>query len=156
MVLLLGFWCGYGRCFGLSLFSGLCFAYCEDIKLIKYCDRRQIVLRQEEMGSTSEREYKEKLNKIQEKVNQKVRDIRNDVRKMEKIKVDSLKKAEDMRRSAEKEINKIEGNVMKSKDLAPESKQRLHSEVAILRSEVESIYVKLRGQVAESIVPVAV
>jgi uncharacterized membrane-anchored protein YhcB (DUF1043 family) len=107
------------------------------------------------MGSTSEREYSEKLSKIQEKLNKRVRDIQKDFDKIEKMKVDALKKAEDMRRSVEKDVNKIEKNIAKSKDLAPESKQRLQSQIAITRNEIENKYVRSRTQIAESIIPVA-
>jgi cob(I)alamin adenosyltransferase len=105
------------------------------------------------MGSTSEREYKEKLHKIQEKLHKRIEDDQKNAKKIEQIKVESLKKAEDLRRSADKEINKIEGNIIKSKDLAPESKERLRSEIVMLKNEIEGNYVQIRRQIAESIVP---
>lgn len=106
------------------------------------------------MGSTSEREFIEKLRKIQEKMNKRTKDIRNEVSKIERIKVDALKKTEDVRRSADKDINKIEGKITKSKDLASESKQRLTSEIAMLRDVIESEYSQLRTRIAESVIPV--
>lgn len=134
----------------------MCFIYWQDINFIKYCDRRQIGVVLKKMGSTSEREFSEKLRKVQEKVDNRVKDVRKDFDKIEKIKVDALKKAEDMRRSAEKDVNDIEKNIAKSKDLAPESKQRLQSQIAIVRNEIEDKYAASRRQIAESIVPVAV
>ncbi len=107
------------------------------------------------MGGTSEREYREKLGRIQEKMGKLVKDVQKDFNKIEKIKVDSLKKTEDMRRSADHDINKIENDITKSKDLAPESKQRLHLEISVLKNEIEDKYAQLRGRIAESIVPVA-
>ena len=107
------------------------------------------------MGGMSEREYSEKLHKVQEKLNKRVKDVQKDFDKNEKIKVNAMKKAEDMRRAADKEINKIETDVGKSNDLAPESKQRLQSQIAVLRNEIEDKYAKTRRQIAESIVPVA-
>lgn len=107
------------------------------------------------MGSTSEREYSEKMRKIQEKLDRRVKDIRKEFDRIEKIKVDALKRSEDMRRSAEKDVNKIEKNIAKSKDLAPESKQRLQSQIAITRNDIENKYTKSRTQIAESIIPVA-
>jgi len=59
-----------------------------------------------------------------------------------------------MRRSADKEANKIEEKIVKSKDLAPESKQRLNLELTNVRNEIEDNYATLRRQIAESIVPV--
>jgi len=106
------------------------------------------------MGSTSEREYRRKMSKIQEKLKKRAKDVRNNVSKIEKIKLDALKKAEDMRRSIDKEMDKIERDIVKSKDLAPESKQRLHSEIVLLRNKTEDNYAKLRRKIAETIVPV--
>jgi seryl-tRNA synthetase len=106
------------------------------------------------MGGTSEREYNEKLDEIRKKLSKRAKDVRDDVIKIEKVKVDALAKIEDMRRSADKEANKIDENIVKSKDLAPESKQRLSSELAIVRNEIEDNYAKLKRQIAESIVPV--
>lgn len=106
------------------------------------------------MGSTSEREYKKKMNKIQEKLNKRAKDVRNNVSKIEKIKLDALKKAEEMRRSIDKEMDKIERDIVKSKDLAPESKQRLHLEIVLLKNKAEDNYAKLRRKIAETIVPI--
>ena len=100
------------------------------------------------------RKKREKLNKIQQKLFKRTKDVRNDVSKIEKIKVDALKKTEDIRRSIDKEINKIEGKIAKSKDLAPESKQRLSSEIAMVRNGIENEIVELRGRIAESVIPV--
>lgn len=106
------------------------------------------------MGSTSEREYQDKLNKIREKANRRAKEIRDEVSRIEKIKADALKKAEDMRRFADHEVNKTTEDITKSKDLAPESKQRLSSEIAMLKNEMENNYANLRRQIAEAMVPV--
>jgi len=106
------------------------------------------------MGGTSEREYNEKLDEIRKKLSKRAKDVRDDAIKIEKIKIDALAKIEDMRRSADKEANKVEENIVKSKDLAPESKQRLSLELTNVRNEIEDNYAKLRRQIAESIVPV--
>lgn len=107
------------------------------------------------MGGTSEREHREKLNRIREKANRQSKEIRSEIGRMEKIKADALKRAEDMRRSADKEISKTTEQITKSKDLAPESKQRLSSEIAMLKNEMENNYTILRRQIAETLVPVA-
>ena len=106
------------------------------------------------MGGTSEREYNEKLDEIRKKLSKRTKDVRDDAIKIEKVKVDALAKIEDMRRSADKEANKIEEKIVKSKDLAPESKQRLNLELTNVRNEIEDNYATLRRQIAESIVPV--
>jgi hypothetical protein len=105
------------------------------------------------MGNLSEREYGNKLNKIKEKMNKKAKDVKNEFAKIEKIKVDLLKKTEEMRHNAEHEIDKMQGDITKSKDLAPESKRRLQSESATIKSEIHEEYSLLRTRIAEAIVP---
>ncbi len=106
------------------------------------------------LGGTSEREFMEKLRKMHERLSKRTRDIRKEVAKIEKIKVDALQKIEDMRRSADHDMSKIERKVQKSKDLAPESKQRLDSEMAVLKHQIEDDYAQLRRQIAETITPI--
>lgn len=106
------------------------------------------------MGSTSEREYANKLGKIRERTMKQERKIRDYFEKIERLKVESLKENEEMRRSAFSNIDKIEKDIMKSKDLAPESKNRLNSKISILRREVESKNIKLKGKISKTIIPV--
>jgi hypothetical protein len=106
------------------------------------------------LGGTSEREFMEKLSKMNERFSKRRKDIRKEIAKIERIKVDALKKIEEMRRSADHEMSKIERKVQKSKDLAPESKQRLDSEMTVLKNEIEDDYAQLRRQIAETIAPI--
>ncbi len=106
------------------------------------------------MGGTSEREYKEKINKILERLHKQERDVQKESDKIEKIRIYSLKKAEDMRRSADNDVNKMEKDIAKSKDLAPESKQRLQSEIIAVRTEIENKYARSRNRIAENMVPI--
>ncbi|MEM2971934.1 MAG: hypothetical protein QW270_05875 [Candidatus Bathyarchaeia archaeon] len=105
------------------------------------------------MGGPSEREYKEKLDKIKEKLSNKARDIRSQFEKLEKAKVDLLKKTKEMKREAEREISKLEENIVKSKDLAPESRRRLRLEIDAIKSEVRGQYGELETRIAEAVVP---
>jgi len=105
------------------------------------------------MGGPSEREYREKLIKIREDLYKRIKNVRNEFAKMEKIKLDALKKADESRRSAESHINKMEGDITKSTDLAPESKKRLRSEIDILRKEVQEKYTELRTRISETMIP---
>jgi len=105
------------------------------------------------MGGLSEREYKEKLGKIKQKLSSKAGDIKNQFEKIEKAKVDLLKKTKEMKHDAEREICKIEDNIAKSKDLAPESKRRLHFEIDVLKSEIREHYSELETRIAEAVVP---
>jgi hypothetical protein len=69
------------------------------------------------------------------------------------MKVEALKKSEEVRRSAEKDIDKMEGKITKSKDLAPESKKRLRSEILVLRKEIKQEYIELKTQISKTMIP---
>jgi excinuclease UvrABC helicase subunit UvrB len=105
------------------------------------------------LGGPSEREYSEKLGRIKQKLNQKVGDVRKQFQKIEKAKVDLLKKTKEMKHEAEHEVVKIENDIVKSKDLAPESKRRLRLEIDALKSEIRERYAELETQIAEAIAP---
>ena len=105
------------------------------------------------MGSTSEREYRDKLRKLRERASKTERNIRDSFEKIEKIKVETLKSNEEMRRSAYHNIDKIERDVNKSKDLAPESKSRLNSEIMILRKDITSKNSELKAKITETMIP---
>lgn len=105
------------------------------------------------MGGKSEREFREKLNRIRDDSGRREKDVKKDFAKIERLRLDSLKKAEEILHNAETNIDKIEKDIMKSKDLAPESKERLRSEINSLKSEVESKYSYLRTRISETMVP---
>ncbi|MCW4052161.1 MAG: hypothetical protein NWE78_02990 [Candidatus Bathyarchaeota archaeon] len=105
------------------------------------------------MGGPSEREYSEKLNKITETINKRAKSIRKDFEKLEKMKVSALKKTEEIRSSADRDVDRIEKDIIKSKDLAPESKQRLYSEILLLKDRVREQYSQLRTRISETMIP---
>jgi uncharacterized protein YoxC len=105
------------------------------------------------MGALTERESKEKLDRIREKMNSKTKDIRNEFAKLEKTKADLLRKTEEARHDVEREIDKMDKDIAKSKDLAPESKRRLDTEIRFLKGEIEQKYLDLKTRIAEAIVP---
>lgn len=105
------------------------------------------------MAGPSEREYREKLNKIRENVSHDAKDVREKFEKIEKIKVDTLKKNDEMKRSADHDLDKMEIEIARSKDLAFESKERLQSEIAALKSETEEKYIDLRRRISETMIP---
>ncbi len=105
------------------------------------------------MGGTSEREYREKLSKILEKTNKGARDVHGRFANIQKIKVEALKKTEEMKRSADHEIDKTMIEITKSQDLAVESKGRLQAEISDLRSKIEQSYTDLKRRISETMVP---
>ena len=112
-----------------------------------------ILIGVEQMGGTSEREFMEKLIKIREKTIKTAKDIKNDFAKMEKIKAESLKKTEEMRRSAEHDVEKMEQKMAKTRDLAPESRTRLSTEIAATKNEIQQKYTELKNRISAAIVP---
>ena len=106
------------------------------------------------MGGPSEREYAEKLGRIKQKLNQKVGDVKRQFEKIEKAKVDLLKKTKEMKHDAEHEAVKIENEIVQSKDLAHESKRRLRLEIDVLKSGIRERYAELEARIAEAIAPV--
>ena len=105
------------------------------------------------MGGTSEREFREKLNKILENANKGAKDVREKFANIQKIKVEALKKTEEMKRSAENDIDKIMINITKSQDLAVESKGRLQKEISDLRVKIEHTYADLKKRISDTMVP---
>ncbi|MEM3578386.1 MAG: hypothetical protein QXX51_08100 [Candidatus Bathyarchaeia archaeon] len=103
------------------------------------------------VGGPSEREYMEKLNKIKEKIGKKAKDIRGEFEKIEKAKVDLLKKTKETKHDIERETLKMEEEITKSKDLAPESKKRLRTEIDVVKSEIRRQYAELETQIAKTI-----
>lgn len=104
------------------------------------------------MGLSSEFEHRKKLNKIREDVNKRVKDVRDHFAKIEKIKLEALKKTEEMRRSAEQDIAKLEKDIAKS-DLTSDIKKTLASDIATLRKEIEDRTAELRTRITGTIIP---
>lgn len=105
------------------------------------------------MTGPSEREYKEKLDKILEKTSKAKRDIRDKFAQIEKAKAEALKKTEELKRNADRELEKAIMEITTSKDLAHESKERLEQETAKLRDKIEHAYTDLKKRVSETIIP---
>ncbi len=105
------------------------------------------------MGGRSEREYRENLSKIRERLNNRDRNVQKDFEKIGKMKLEALKQTEEMRACTYHDIEQMEKDIIKSKDLAPESKARLHSEITTLKNEVEQKYNVLKTQISRTLTP---
>lgn len=123
----------------------------ENTKIFQVLQRNRIL--GVKLGGASELNYEEKLNKIRESLYKKLQDIRNQFTQIEKIKVETIKRTDELKNSAEHELNKIEETIAKSKDLVSESKERLHSEISTLKSEVEEKYNEMRKRIIEAMTP---
>jgi hypothetical protein len=72
---------------------------------------------------------------------------------MEKLKAESLMKTDEMRRFSEQDLEKLEREIIKDIDLAPESRQRLTAELSIAKNEIMQKYTELKTRISEAIVP---
>jgi uncharacterized coiled-coil DUF342 family protein len=104
------------------------------------------------MSLSSDYEHRKKLNKIREGINKRVREVGDHFAKIEKLKVEALKKTEEMGRSAEQDIRKLEKNVAES-SLTSDMKKALSSDIATLRKEIEDRTANLRTRISGTVVP---
>jgi len=105
------------------------------------------------LGGTSEREFLEKVIEAKQNASKAVNDIRNDFAKMEKLKADSLKKIEEMRRSAEEKLEKLEVKAAKSEDIVTESRRRINMEIMQAKNEILQKYDEIKTRISASILP---
>jgi F0F1-type ATP synthase membrane subunit b/b' len=105
------------------------------------------------VGGTSEREFFGKIVKTKGRASKMVNDVRSDFAKMQKLKAESLKKIEEMRRSAEANLEKLEREAAKSKDLVPESRKRITVEIVQSKKEIQQKYEDFKARISASIVP---
>jgi uncharacterized coiled-coil DUF342 family protein len=104
------------------------------------------------MSRVSEYEHRKKLNKIREDTNKRVKDVRDHFVKIDKVKTEALKKAEEIRGSAERDIAKLEEEIKKS-DLTEDVKKALTSDIALLRKEIEDRAAELRTRLTTISIP---
>ena len=105
------------------------------------------------MGDTSEREFSEKLVNIKSESSKQVAKVIDSFSNMQKLKAESLKKTEEMMASAMHDLEKLEQDMVKSKDLAPESRKRLNDEITAARSQMRQKYDELKTRISAAIVP---
>lgn len=105
------------------------------------------------MGGTSEHEFLEKIVKIKEKASKMANNVRDDFAKMEKLKGESLKKVDEMRRSTEVDFERLEQEAAKSKGLVPESRERINEETREALNQIQEKYSDLKRRITDSIVP---
>jgi predicted transcriptional regulator len=99
------------------------------------------------MGASFEFEFRKKLTKIQEDLSKREVDVRNHLANIEKIKVETLKKTEEMKYSAQHDLERVDQDLMKTVGLDAQVKARLVSEIAELKSDIENKYNELRNMV---------
>ena len=104
------------------------------------------------MGDT-EHEFLEKIVSIKTKSNKKVTEVKDDFGKMQKLKAESLRKTEEMMQAAGHDLDEVEQAIVKSKDLASESKPRLSAELKAAKEQITQKYNDLKKRISDAIVP---
>lgn len=104
------------------------------------------------MAESVEHEHRKKLNKIRENLNKNVKDVRDHFAKIEKVKVDALKKIEDMRRFAGHDLVKLEQDIART-GLSGEAREKMASDIALLKREIEDKATELRNRISGTVIP---
>jgi len=99
------------------------------------------------MGDSFEFEFQKRLTKMREELGKREVEIRGQLANIERIKVEALKKTEELKYSAKHDVEKVEQDIMKAKDLNTEVKSRLTSETATLKEDLEKKYAELRNTI---------
>jgi len=99
------------------------------------------------MVDSFEFEFQKKLTKMREELGKREVDIRSQLANIERIKVEALKKTEELKYSAKHDMEKMEQDVMKAKDLNTEVRSRVTAETEMLKEDLEKKYAELRNTI---------
>ena len=91
-------------------------------------------------------ELQKKLTKTREEFHKREVDVRSRLADIEKKKVETLKKTEEMKNNTLHDIEKIDVSIMKS-SLDAETKTKLASEISAFKQDIENKYAELRATV---------
>ena len=94
-------------------------------------------------------EFQKKATRIREQLSKKEVDVKGKVADMQKIKLEALKRTEEMKYSAQHDLERISQDIMKAKNLGGEMKTKLTSELSDLKNEIEKKYSELKSTLAE-------
>ena len=101
----------------------------------------------------SEREYFEKISKTTFNSSNKVTEVLDVFGKSQKLKAESLKKTEEMMTDAASDLEKLERDMAKNKDLSTESHNRLNEEIAAARNQIRQKYDDLKARITDRVEP---
>jgi hypothetical protein len=91
-------------------------------------------------------ELEKKLTKAREEFHKREVDVRSRLADIEKKKVETLKKTDEMKHNTLHDIEKIDEGIMKS-NLGSEAKMKLTSEITAFKQDIEKKYAELRATV---------
>jgi hypothetical protein len=101
----------------------------------------------------SESEYFEKISKAKFNSSKKVTEVLDIVSKSQKLKAESLKKTEEMMTDAASDLEKLERDMAKNKDLSAESHNRLNEEIVVARNQIRQKYDDLKTRIIDRVEP---
>ena len=91
-------------------------------------------------------ELEKKLTKTREEFHKREVDVRSRLADIEKKKVETLKKTDEMKHNTLHDIEKIDEGIIKS-NLDAEAKMKLASEITAFKQDIEKKYAELRATV---------
>jgi imidazolonepropionase-like amidohydrolase len=91
-------------------------------------------------------ELEKKLTKTREEFHKREVDVRSRLTDIEKKKVETLKKTDEMKHNTLHDIEKIDEGIIKS-NLDAEAKMKLASEITAFKQDIEKKYAELRATV---------
>jgi hypothetical protein len=91
-------------------------------------------------------ELEKKLTKAREEFHKREVDVRSRLADLEKKKVETLKKTEEMKHNTLHNIEKVDEGIMKA-SVDAETKTKLASEIAEFKQDIERKYAELRATV---------
>jgi len=97
----------------------------------------------------SEQHYLEKISKTKFNSSKKVTKILDVFGESQKLKAESLKKTEEMMTKAASDLEKLERDKAKNKDLSAESQKKLNEEIAIARNQIRQKYDELKARIID-------
>jgi hypothetical protein len=99
----------------------------------------------------SEHEVSEKISKIKLNSSKKVSEVLDVFGKVQKLKAESLKKTEEMMNNSASELEKLERDMAKNRDLSAESHNRLNEEITATRSQIRQKYDELKARISDHV-----
>jgi hypothetical protein len=99
----------------------------------------------------SEREYLEKISKTKFNSSKKVTEVLDAFGKSQKLKAESLKKTEEMMTAAASDLEKLERDKTKNKDLSGESQKKITEEIAAARIQIRQKYDELKTRIMDHV-----
>ena len=102
------------------------------------------------MGN-SEQDYLEKISKTKFNSSKQVTEVLDVFGKSQKLKAESLKKTEEMMTDAASDLEKIERDMAKNKDLSAESHNRLNEEIVAARNQIRQKYDDLKARIVDRV-----